>query len=107
MRYFLGIIASATVLIVFSALFGFFRIFIKTVQTNIINDVSQTTYILVGLTPILVAIFGIWLTKITWKKTTSTQETVQTKMNSEKISNNKDQPSLVKADYNHSKDITI
>lgn len=105
MRYFLGIIASATVLIVFTTFFGLFKIFIDTAQAKIINDVSQTTYILIGLTPILVAIFGIWLTKITWKKTTSTQETVQSKMNSEKISNNNDSPSLVKAVYNHSKDI--
>lgn len=105
MRYFLGIIASATVLIVFSALFGFFRLFIKTVQANIINDVNEAVYILVGLTPILIGILGIWLTKITWEKTTSVKAPVQFKSNPEKISNNNDRSSLGKAVYTHSKDI--
>ena len=97
MKKVLGVIVAVVIIWISGIISMLLKAMIEISRTNIEN-ISEFRFILMGLVPFIPFIIGIWLVKLSWRKITyETPKLVNEK--------SKDETSLTKAVYNHSKDI--
>lgn len=98
MRYVWAIFASIAIFIVFTIIKVFYSAIIGNYKEEHLNELSKEVYIALGVSEIIPFIIAIVLIRIVWKKITYKE--------SEQISsNNRNETSIIKAVYNHTKDV--
>lgn len=110
MRYIWAIVASIGILIVFTVIKVFYSTIIDNYKKEHINELSKEVYVALGVSELVPLIIAIILIKIVWKKITYKKQVEinsNSKNNSLESKNTINNPSssLVKAVYNHTKDI--
>ncbi|MCT7530430.1 hypothetical protein [Aliarcobacter cryaerophilus] len=110
MRYILAIVASIGILIVFTVIKVFYSTMIDNYKKEHINELSKELYVALGVSELVPLIIAIILIRIVWKKITykgklETNSNLKSNSLESKDTINNSNPSLVKAVYNHTKDI--
>lgn len=97
MKKVLGVIVAIVIIWIAGVISTLLKAIVKVSRADIV-DISQFQFILMGLIPFIPFIIAIWLVKLSWRKITY-------KKPEQVLSNNKNDTSLSKAVYNHTKDI--
>lgn len=110
MTYIWAIVVSIVILVVFTFIKVFYSTMIDTYKKDHLHELSKEGYVFLGITEIIPLIIAIILIKIVWKKITYKKQVEinsNSKNNSLESKNTINNPSssLVKAVYNHTKDI--
>lgn len=111
MRYLWAMLSSIGILIVFVLIKVFYSTMIDNYKKEHINELSKEVYVALGVSELIPLIIAIILIRIVWKKITykgklETNSNLKSNPLESKDNINNSNPSLVKALYNHTKDIT-